>query len=163
MNVDLNKLVLFCQLEFYLQCRPKNVRQKFLTTLKYSILTRRFGVNFINILMRALFIWKCFAELFSSYVLGKKALLYEKRTRKMLMKLTPDLNDVKCSQDTNCFELRQDGLNLRALYRVIYIFLKNIVFIYSKIFFYNFVINLWNVAEKKQIFYKCLMNAKHCC
>ncbi len=43
------------------------------------------GVNFINIL-HARF---CTKVLFSSYVLAKKALSYEKCTCKMLMKLTP--------------------------------------------------------------------------
>jgi len=41
--------------------------------------------------LRAFFIRKSFWQLFSSYVLAKKALLYEKRTCKMLMKLTPCL------------------------------------------------------------------------
>jgi len=33
---------------------------------------------------------KCFTQLFSSYVLARKALSYKKHARKMLMKLTPD-------------------------------------------------------------------------
>jgi len=37
--------------------------------------------------MRAVFVRKCFAQLFSRYVLAKKALTYEKRVRKMLVKL----------------------------------------------------------------------------
>ncbi len=45
-------------------------------------------VNFIN-LIRANFTYE---SLFSSYVLALNELLYEKRARKMLMKLTPDVN-----------------------------------------------------------------------
>jgi len=44
------------------------------------------GVNFINIL-RARFSYE---SAFLSLHFGKKALLYEKRMRKMLMKLTPE-------------------------------------------------------------------------
>jgi len=36
---------------------------------------------------RAFFIHKCFEQLFSSYILTKKALSYEKHAHKMLMKL----------------------------------------------------------------------------
>ncbi len=45
--------------------------------------------QFYQRFMHALFVPKCFAQLFSSYVLAKKALLYKKRACKMLMKFTP--------------------------------------------------------------------------
>ncbi len=47
---------------------------------------RRFHQRFTH----AFFVRKSFWQLFSCYVLAKKALSYEKRASKMLMKLTPD-------------------------------------------------------------------------
>ncbi len=44
------------------------------------------GVNFINFLSARF----SYETLFSSYVLAKKAVSYEKRTRKPLTKLTPE-------------------------------------------------------------------------
>jgi len=52
-----------------------------------SLLISLSGVNLINVL-RSPFLYE---SLFSSYVLEKKALLYEKNSSKTLMKLTPVL------------------------------------------------------------------------
>jgi hypothetical protein len=48
--------------------------------------------QFHQYFVHAFFVRKSFRQLFSSYVLAKKALSYEKNRRKMLMKLTPSLS-----------------------------------------------------------------------
>ncbi len=59
------------------------------------------GVNFINILgTRAFFVRIRIEQLFSSYVLAKKAFLYEKGARTMLMKLTAGGNTIKDPKNT---------------------------------------------------------------
>jgi len=66
-----------------------DVKQKSRKSLSSSKMLRQLFCQFHQHFMRAFFVRKCFAQLFSSYVLVKKALSYEKRTLKMLMKLTP--------------------------------------------------------------------------
>jgi len=64
---------------------------------------RQFCLHFISYysqfhqhFTRTFFVQKCFAQLFSSYVLAKEALLYKKRWHKVLMKLIPNLRQEIC-------------------------------------------------------------------
>jgi len=61
----------------------------------FWLLLRSHRCQFHHHFTCAFFIWKCFVQLFSSFVLAsgkefwkKKTILYEKRVRKMLIKLT---------------------------------------------------------------------------
>ncbi len=60
-----------------------------LTILYTNLLAKlSLGVNFINIFCARFFVQKCFAQLFSSYLLATKALSCKKHMRKMLAKLS---------------------------------------------------------------------------
>jgi len=56
------------------------------------LVIKSYWCQFDQHFMKAFFVQKSFRQLFSSYVLAKKALSYEKSARKMLMKLTPGVD-----------------------------------------------------------------------
>jgi len=70
----------------------------------------------------AFFVQKCYAQLFSSYILAKKALSYEKRAHKMFMKFTPGLVrrsiiDNRLYISPNCKVDRNFNITLFALFQ----------------------------------------------
>ncbi len=74
---------------FYACSSQKHKKKTVKSSVLFALLGSA-GVNFIN-LKRANFMYEC---LFSSYVLDLNELLYEKRTQKTLMKLSPGVKVV---------------------------------------------------------------------